>query len=172
MHRKQGEVEKLGISNIGVSKHLYSPIDDSGNRGHATETELSQVEQTLSEIWPSLADDFIDLSREPVRKGISLFLATLFLRHPDAFALQRRVRKQIIEFVQQAPKDREGSPDIEWLSVGEQRMRFDKELWASYVAANHNDEHRFFVEMVRSEAIRMAKHLMKKRRKRLVQRPR
>jgi hypothetical protein len=69
----------------------------------------------------------------------------------------------MIDCISRDPKDGNGLPDIERLTIGSERVGFDKHRWKGFVEAEFNDEHQFFVDMIRAEAVRIAEGLMKKR---------
>jgi hypothetical protein len=164
-HRREGEPTQVAVSRIAVQKYLYSPFTDGSGRDFRREIDLAKLDGLLSRIWPALACDFVDLASRPVRQAISLFMATLFLRHPYTFARQRQGRRQLIKFVESAPKDIAGLPDIQWLEIGSDRTRvpFDKAKWRVFKNTCYNDEHWFFVDMIQAEAIEIAERLMRKR---------
>jgi len=166
-HRVAGEPELVSIQNIAVKRYLYAPLNDEGTgvRDFTRERELAELEGFMSRIGPTLACDFVDLASQPFRKGMSLFLATLYLRHPYTFARQRESRQQLLQTIDSAPKDADGTPRIRWLEFGSDKRRipFDVGQWRAMRDAGKNDEHRLFVDMIRTEAINIAEGLMRKR---------
>lgn len=166
-HRVTGVPELVSIKNIAVKNYLYAPLNERGGRTRdfSLESELAEFEGVMASIWPALATDFVDLGSLPMRKGISLFLATLFLRHPYTYARQRKSWEQILQLIDSAPKDRSGIPRIESLLIGSQKRRvpFDVAKWRAMKDADENDLHRVFVDMIRTEAIDIAEGLMRKR---------
>ena len=60
-HRKSGDPKLTGIKNIALEKHLYSPKLADGSRDPRLEKKLSDLEGTLSKLWPQLANGFVDL---------------------------------------------------------------------------------------------------------------
>jgi len=166
-HRKTGEPLATSVRNIAVEKYLYAPLADNGpgERDFSREIDLAELDDLLSQIWPTLACGFADLSSQPLRKGISLYLATLFLRHPYSFARQRESRNELIQIIERAPKDRDGLPDLEWIEIGSDKRRvlFDKTQWHTLKNNDYNNEHQFFVDMIRTSAIDISEGLMRKR---------
>jgi len=166
-NRISGEPLLVSTKNIAVKNYLYAPLlaGNSDDRDFTRETELAELEGFMSQIWPKLACDFVDLTSEPFRKGMSLFLATLFLRHPYTLKRQRESRQQIIRIIESAPKDKTGDPQIGWIEFGsfKHRIPFDVEWWHALRDANENDEHRVFVDMIRAQSTNIAEGLMRKR---------
>lgn len=163
LHRSRGEDHIVGIHNVAVENHLYAPIDDAGLRDFSTENKLAGLEDLLANIWPRLATDFPDLNSTPLRKGLSLFLATLYLRHPATYAHQRRSQARLRVALDLAPRDERGLPDVKFLTVGKHVVPFDKEEWARHGPLKRTESHQLFADMIRTEAKRLAKKLMKKR---------
>lgn len=82
-HKDEGDPFRTSISNVAATSFLYSHRTTSGERDFDVEDRLSSLESSLAPLWRRLADEFVDLEDSIVRKGIGLFLATLFHRNPQ-----------------------------------------------------------------------------------------
>ena len=79
------ENEKKDIRNIktiAYEKYLYSPQNEENPRSSYMEDKLADMESLMSKIWKGFANTRMGLSSS-MKKGISLFIATLILRHPE-----------------------------------------------------------------------------------------
>jgi hypothetical protein len=162
-HRKEGEPILTAIENIAVGKHLYSPKRRDGTRDPRLERKLADLESLLSRLWPKLASGFVNLASDGVRKGIALFLAVQFLRHPDRRDLVSDSRRRIVEFIRQQPADSDGAPDIDTLQVGSRVVKLDKKGWQSYADAGPEFDEQAWHTIVEKGAFRYAKMLLEKR---------
>jgi hypothetical protein len=74
----------VNVDNICAKRYMYSPMNDDKKRDWYLEEKLSRLESVLADVWPDLANEYIDIvTDEPLRKGISLFVSTMILRNPD-----------------------------------------------------------------------------------------
>lgn len=159
-----GNPSLTNIRNICAKRYLYSPIGDSGEREWALESKLSALESTLAQIWPLLADGYVDLAHdESIRKGVSLFVSIMHLRHPDTLEELSNIHRQMVEMYEQAPKKSDGTPEIDAIEINGAVCEFDTSKWHEYRNWGKNDHHSFFAAQVRSEAIFFAELLLKKR---------
>lgn len=118
-HKDEGDPFRTSISNVASSSFLYSTVSDSGERDFTVESKLSDLESTIAPIWKQLANDFISLEDSTIRKGVGLFVATLFHRNPqridDHVALteaKTHVKKERIDKTDSdMPKPREALKD-------------------------------------------------------------
>ena len=145
-------------------RYLYSPHTTDGARDWSVEERLSDLESILARIWPTLAEDFIDIDgNESLRKGLSLFLATLYLRHPSQREVVRRIHGQMVALFESAPKDSDGVPVVSQLKVGDRTIELDRSDWSSYRVWTKNDYHRSFVRTIEQQAHYVAELLLEKR---------
>ena len=77
------------VESVAVETFLYSPKNSDGSRDFKLEKKLSELEGTIGLLWPKLTTMQIGLT-DSVRKILSLFVATLHLRHPER-------RKEMLE---------------------------------------------------------------------------
>ena len=162
-HRKSGDPKLTGIKNIALEKHLYSPKLADGSRDPRLEKKLSDLEGTLSKLWPQLANGFVDLGSKAIRQSIALFLSVQFLRHPDRRDSAIEFRKRLIEFVEQRPLNPEVYPDIQQFQIGSRVYSIDASDWPNYRDAGDELSIEMWRKMIEQDAILHAKMLMKKR---------
>ncbi len=73
----------INVGDIAAKRHLYTPACPEGKRDWKTDDKLTDLESMVSKIWPAVANDYVDLSDKHIRMALSLFIATLILRHPS-----------------------------------------------------------------------------------------
>ncbi|WP_345986342.1 DUF4238 domain-containing protein [Sulfurimonas sp. HSL-1656] len=161
--KEEGDPTKVNIKDIAAKRYLYSPKDENGERCWKMEDELASLESLMCQIWPDFANSFIDLNNEAFRKGISLFLATMLLRHPKRLNEYDHLQKQMIDFYDSLPKDENGNPMIGSIKTKEGVFEFDSSDWGRYSNPKDYDKQKFFVDTIKSSAIEIAEMLMKKR---------
>ena len=162
-HRKFGDPQLTGINNIALEKHLYSPKRPDGTRDPRLEKKLAGLEGTLSKLWPKLANDFVDLGSDAIRKGIALFLSVQFLRHPERRDSAIAFRQRLIEFIEKQPFDSDGLPEIEQIQVRGRTYNIDKSDWLDYKNASVENDINLWRRMIEQDAMNNARMLMKKR---------
>ena len=160
---QDGEEKLTSIRNICAKRYLYSPKEISGDRSWDADDRLQEIESLLAPIWSAVAHDMVDLSWEPIRKGLALFIATTHVRHPDNLKLVKSIRRQLVESADGFPKRPDGTPDVEWIILGGEEYKVDTSNWHSYTEWSDDDHHRFFAEAIRSESGYLAELLLKKR---------
>ncbi len=95
-HKDDGDPFRTSISNVAVEIFLYSPKSQNGQRNFEADSKLQMLESTIAPLWKELAEDRVDLKDPVVRKGIGLFLATLFHRNPQRMDDQRVLLAEVI----------------------------------------------------------------------------
>lgn len=163
--REKGESDPFLVSvrKICAKRYLYSPTSEDGQRYFDLESKLQRMENILSATWPYIAENFVDLSDEPIRKGISLFMATLLLRHPSNMEIYEAMHGNLVRLIGSFPKDDRGLPDVGGLEINGEFSPLDNSNWGKYKTWEKNDHHHFFVSMVDSQAHWLANLLMRKR---------
>ena len=109
-HREEGDPFLANVEDIAAQRHLYTPACPEGNRDWKTDDKLTDLEDLISKVWPSIANDFVDLSDKHIRMAVSLFVATLILRHPSKIEDVKKVHDMMVSTWEKAPKDAEGRP--------------------------------------------------------------
>ena len=158
-----GDESITNIKNICAKRYLYSPKDDVGQRNWALENKLADLETILSTIWGQLADGFVDLGDQTIRKWLSLFVAIMYLRHPENLKIGVNIYKKLINLFGQVPTRSDGTPDIESVEINGEIFDIDSSGWHEYRSWGPNEHHRFFADQVQHQAIYLAEILMKKR---------
>lgn len=157
-------IERLtNVRNVCAKRYLYSPRDESGQRSWEVDDKLQSVESLLSQLWPQVTSDFIDLGNESIRKALALFVATMHVRHPDNRRKLKSIHKQIVEGFDKLPKKDDGSPNIDSIIYKDEELAIDTSDWMSYKKWSEDEHHRFFSETIRAESGNLAMILMNKR---------
>ncbi len=160
---EDGGPSLTNIRNICAKRYLYSPISADGQRDWELESKLNGLESLLASIWPSIAEGFIDLQNESIRKSIALFVSVMHLRHPDGLKEATELHHHLVQIIKEAPKKVDGTPEISFVQVNGESHEFDTSDFQDYYDWSGNDHHRFFVSTIHSEAKFLAKILLKKR---------
>jgi hypothetical protein len=89
---KEGEEFVANVRNVAAKRDLYNFCDPEVDK------RLTDLEGTLAQFWPTITQEGypIDLG---FKKGISLFIATLYLRHPSQLERHRRWTTQFTNVV-------------------------------------------------------------------------
>src|SRR5205807_6608468 len=90
-----GEEVLTNIRTVCGKRYLYAPMDATGNRIWHLEEKLHDLETVIGRLWPKVAEGFIDLSNDAIRKGLSLFIALMDLRHPSFRKSVEQVHKKL-----------------------------------------------------------------------------
>jgi hypothetical protein len=151
------------IKNICSKRFLYSPINKDGQREWSLETRLADLEGLLSKIWPALAVEYADLSWEPLRKALSLFVAVLYLRTPDSLKQCIDAHQHLVKQYDQIPKGPDGKPNIGYVEVNGKIREFDSSDWHEYKNWQANDHHRFFCDSMQGLTGQIAQLIIQKR---------
>ena len=115
-------------------------------------------------IWLPLANEFVDLEQnDSLRKGLSLFISTLLLRHPSNVELTRELHCKLIEFFETLPKDTAGNPYIGEVIHKGKVISFDNFGYEEYKKCGKNEFQRMFIDSLHSNAVPFAEILMEKR---------
>jgi len=82
-HKEDGDPFRTSISNVAAGSFLYSSRSETGERDFDVEKRLGELENTIAPLWRKFANGFVSLEDLTLRKGISLFISTLFHRNPQ-----------------------------------------------------------------------------------------
>lgn len=151
------------IKKVCGKRYLYAPKDLRGDRNWDVDDQITNLETLLGNLWPALADDYINLGDEHIRKAVALFISVMHLRHPDSLKKIEELHTQLVTLFQSGPVGADGIPAVESFEIDGTTVHLDAHGWHAYKNASKDDHHRFFVSLIRSEAARMAEHLMNKR---------
>jgi len=161
--KEDGDPVLTNIRKICAKRYLYSPPDKNGQRDWILEKKLSELESLLSVMWPTLAEGDADLQWEALRKGVSLFLSVLCLRHPNNLIECVNAHQHIVNIYDTAPKKPDGTPDIEYVEINGMIKKIDTSDWHEYRNWQKDDHHRFFAKSIEFHAVDIAELLLQKR---------
>jgi len=162
--KKEGAPKIVNIKDIAVKRYLYSPKDEDGNRCWKMEEELASLEGLISQIWPTLAHGYLDLSNQSYKKIISLFLATLYLRHPKRLPEQEKIQNWLIDFYDKnIPKDKNGNRVSCQFSTPKGDFILEQSNWEDYSNSTQYDKEKFFVDTIKESSMKIVEIFMKKR---------
>jgi hypothetical protein len=154
----------VSIRDIAAQRYLYSPENEERSRSWETEERLSDLESIMAPIWPALANDYLDLyENESIRKAISLFLATLLLRHPSQIDATKHAHTHVVRMFDKLPKDQNGNPLVSHIINDGKEIEFDPSEFEKYKSASKNSFHHDFVKSIHKDAIYTAVLLLEKR---------
>lgn len=91
---------------VCAQNYLYAPVGRDGARDHSVDDKLGGLESLIGDIWPEVAYSTVDLDNASVRKALSLFVATLWLRNPQRIADTARLEERIRAFLRTVPAAR------------------------------------------------------------------
>lgn len=164
LSKNEGDPKIVNIKDIASKRYLYSPQDEDGNRSWEMEEQLASLEGLISQIWPTFANEYLDLNNQSYRKIISLFLATLYLRHPTRLPEQGKLQNWLINFYEKnLPKDAHGNPVSFQLVSSKGEFDIDPSGWKNYSNPTQYDKEKFFVDTIQASSREIAKVFMKKR---------
>lgn len=158
-----GDEKLTSIRNVCGKRFLYSPMQPSGERDWSLDERLDSLESTLGMVWPALAENYVDLADQPLRQGLSLFIAVMYLRNPEVRSEVEQVHRKLVEMYEAAPKLPDGTPNIDTIEISGHAHPFDSSGWHEYRSWAKHEHDRFFANVVRSEATRIANDLLQKR---------
>lgn len=160
---EDGDEQLTSVRNVCGKRYLYSPRQLDGNRDWALDDKLNDIESLLAQEWTALATDYVELSDEHIRKALALFVAITHMRHPDGRATVEHIQANLVTLYEDAPRHPDGTPMVESIDVAGNSHHIDTSDWIAYKNQGKDGHDRAFVDMIKSETGRMAKHLLTKR---------
>jgi hypothetical protein len=157
-----GDEKLTNIRNICGKRYLYAPIGETGERDWSLEKKLGELESAIGLVWPKVADGYIDMGDETIRKGLSLFIAVMHLRNPEFRNSVEQTHTKLVRALSALPT-KDGAPNVTQIEINGTMHQVDTSAWNEYRNLTKNDHDLSFAQFVQSEAIRMAETLMKKR---------
>jgi hypothetical protein len=163
-HDDDLETKRVNIRNVAAENFLYSPLQKDGTRSFEGEHMLAEVDSALAQIWPRIANGFVDFdSNQGIRRGLAWFMALLLARHPDQMEASARMHEQMLRVYESAPKDELGGPKISGMEINGKFHEFDNSDWESYRDADESDIRRSFVENIRGLTIALTEDILNKK---------
>jgi len=106
----EGDEFRTSVRNVAARRDLY------GFCSPQVDQRLSELEGMLGRFWPTISNEQypIDLG---FKQGISLFIATLYMRHPAQLERQRRFVASAAKALDQGPRDEQGRTLIDRFSI-------------------------------------------------------
>lgn len=93
------EPREMSVAKLCSKKHLYTPLDQDGDRDMTLEEEFSKMESRAAEYWGAFAaGDFGLICREQ-KTEVSRFLAAMHLRNKRLFDLYTSLMKNRDELI-------------------------------------------------------------------------
>ncbi len=115
-------------------------------------------------LYSRVADGFPDLEQAwGIKKLLSLFFATLLLRHPDELEDTRRTHRHLVAWYETLPKDPLGHPIVPRYEHEGKKYPFDASQWDDYRDADDNAMTKMFAEAIEANARSLANEIFKKR---------
>lgn len=162
--KNKGDPKIVNIKDVAAKRYLYSPKDENGDRSWKMEEELASLEGLISQIWPTFANGYLDLNNQSYRKIISLFLATLYWRHPKRLPEQEKMQNWFIDFYEKnLPKDKNGKPVTCQFSTPKGDFILDPSDWDNYSNPTQYDKEKFFVDTIKDLSMDVVEVFMNKR---------
>jgi hypothetical protein len=156
------ENEKKDIRNIktiAYEKYLYSPQNEENPRSSYMEDKLADMESLMSKIWKGFANTRMGLSSS-MKKGVSLFIATLILRHPENLDKNKEMKTFLDNVIlNNIP---EGETKFSFIANGKENIINLQEVKDSYNSTEY-EESVFFIENIELLSIKIAEELIKKK---------
>lgn len=140
LSKHSGEPELKPIQKVAVRFHLYTPMDGN-KRDYSFEERLADVEQLFgSPIWRGLCTDFVDIKWQPLRKGVALLAAIMFLRTPLRYEEFRTTHRRMCDWFSALPEI------LEEVELQGKVVRLDQSSWESYRDADEDAIKRMWIE--------------------------
>lgn len=161
--KEDGDERLTNIKNVCAKRYLYSPRDLAGQRSWTLDEKLSDLESQLASLWPSVATKLLDFGPEDIRRAMALFVSLMHLRGPDTLRSVADTHRGLVSLLGTAPTNADGTPNVEIVDHSGDAQMLDTRDWEQYRKANADDHQRFFVDLIQTEATRLAELLMRKR---------
>jgi len=150
------------VKRVAAEKFLYSPKSADGSRDFKVESKLSDLEGLMATIWPDISGTTIHFS-ESVKRGLSLFLATMFLRNPARRKTIAMGRRQLVELIERELQKYEVVPPYLDYTINGEHCLLAVDDFLKNKNTTDEDLHHAFVDQLERNAIEIATLLMRKR---------
>lgn len=152
--KQNGQFEPKKIEKVAVRNHLYVPLDNNGVRNDSFEKQLSSLEQLFAHpFWKRLQTEIVEFSQEPIKKGVALLAANLYLRTPHSYHRFTKIHERLVNGLSPF----EGQPGSIW--IGDQEQDIDWSNFPQLSESDENDIKRNWIALV-SEAGFLAEKFM------------
>jgi hypothetical protein len=157
-------VSEEKIQEVASAEFLYSHLRPDGSRSHEVDDKLGELESTVSQLYPRIAEGYPDLAAAwGIKKFASVFIASLMLRHPSMQEHTRNMHRRLVDAYESVPKDDNGLPQLTHLIVGGRAHEFDTANYDEYKNADENSLKKMFAEQIHPLAVDLSGHLFEKR---------
>jgi len=160
-HSDPKEPSQVSILDATCRHYMYSPLNDRGERNFYMEERFAELEDLVAQIWQDICYKYIDIS-DPIRKAMSLFLATMTLRDMKSYEQYENIHRNMIKQIDGLPKDRTGRPCLNKVIYKDKEYEFDNSDWFKFEDASEEDIKRSFIEMIKDGTFEFANILLKK----------
>ena len=107
----------VGIKNVAVERHLYSPVREDGSRNFEIEKRLAKLEGLMSLRWNDISTRYIDLAKDAtLKKVLALFMAVQMMRTKKALSDSLELHGTMVTLFDSLPKNNDGNPKMELLA--------------------------------------------------------
>lgn len=162
--KDESDPDKQKVKDVCAEEFLYSPLLENGRRCFRTDDRLHELETTIARMYPRVSEGFPDLEQAwGIKKLLSLFLATLLLRHPDELDGNRRTHSQLVAYYETFSKDTQGKPIVPPFERDGRRYPFDSSRWEEYRNADENEIRKMFSASIDANAVSLANAMFEKR---------
>jgi len=156
---KKEEIYIRNIRTIAYENYIYSPTNEKNQRTAYMEDKLADIENLMSKIWKDFSNKRTRLSPS-MKEAISLFIATLILRHPDNLVKNKEIKKFMFkEIMSHIPKEQ---TKFIYSANGKESIMEIKDM-IDWHDMSENDEKKFFIENIEYLAMNIAEKLVKKK---------
>ena len=152
------------IKDVCAKEFLYSHIKPDGSRCFRTEKNLQRLETIISRLYFRVAEGYPDLREAPgIKRLLSLFFATLLLRHPDELEGTKETHRMLVTWYEMFPKDARGRPVVPEFEQEGTSFPFDNSHWEEYRDEDENGMVRMFAETIEQNSRSIANQIFQKR---------
>lgn len=152
----------VGIKNVAVERHLYSPVREDGSRNFEIEKRLAKLEGLMSLRWNDIASRYIDLAKDvTLKKVLALFMAVQMLRTKKALSDSLELHDTMVTLFDSLPKNNDGNPKMELLA--EPYSKTDPASWSEFKNPTSERLQQSFAEQIFPVGFDLVDHLLAKR---------
>lgn len=139
--------------NIAAQRDLYAFCASS------VDERLTDLEGLLARFWPRFANDHYPID-DTFRKALSLFIATLYLRHPAELERHRLGAQVWAKIIDDSPKDEHGRTRIRSVQFDNRTFEITADKLEKMASLNENVVCDSWGDTILKVAGALAKHLL------------